>query len=319
MDAPLRSLCGAVAATLVLASCAESTVERALPPSVVQSNDAVSARAAKGPLLYATDAGNNIVYIISLPSGKLVGKLTGFDQPQGDCADSKGDVFVTDTQAERIVAYHHAAKEAYEVLNDPGFLPVGCAADPLTGDLAVANCCSETVAQPTVAIYKHAEGKPADYTVTDFDQLGFCSYDGHGNLFVDGINGNESAVAELLAGEHKFRNITLDQGLGGENISGLFWDGNYLAVGSQSSGAIYRFVIGGAKGTKIGTTTLNGGKWPGGFWIQTVNGVRAVYAPFWSASSSGVGVYPYPKGGRRTKTLYAALQPFAVTVSVPTQ
>jgi hypothetical protein len=309
-----------IVATLLLAACNGSTAGRSLLPSDAQSSLAVSAKVAKGPLLYATDAGNNIVYIISLPGGKLVGKLTGFDQPQGDCADAKGDVFVTDTQAKEIVAYHHAAKEAYEVLNDPDFLPVGCAVNPVTGDLAVANCCSaSTATQPTVAIYKHAKGSASGYIVTDFDQLGFCTYDGHGNLFVDGINSYESAVAELVAGKHKFQNITLNQSLGGQNISGIFWDGDYLAVGSQSAGAIYRFVIGGTKGTKVGTTRLNGGQWPGGFWIQTVDSVRSVYTPFWSSSSAGVGVYRYPKGGSPTKRLYAALHPFAVTVSLPAQ
>ncbi len=322
MSVSLRSLCGVVAAALLLAACGYPTAERALMPSAAQSSFVTSAKAAKGPLLYVTDAADNIVYMVSLPSGKLVGKLTGFNQPQGDCADAKGNVFVTDTQAERIVAYRHAAREAYEVLNDSSYLPVGCAVDPVTGDLAVTNCCSGIGSRypPTVAIYKRAKGTPKNYTVTNIRQLGFCTYDGHGNLFVDGINGGsyQPQVSELLAGKPEFRDITLDQGLGGQNISGLFWDGEYLAVGSQDSGAIYRFVIGGTKGTKVGTTTLKG-SWPGGFWIQTIGGVRNVYTPFWSSSSSGVGVYPYPKGGKPTKTLYAALQPFAVAVSVPQQ
>jgi hypothetical protein len=64
---------------------------------------------------------------------------------------------------------------------------------------------------------------------------------------------------------------------------------------------------------------LDGGNWPGGFWVQTVDGVENVYTPFWTNSSSGVGVYSYPKGGKPSKTLYAALQPFAVTVSMPAQ
>ncbi len=107
--------------------------------------------------------------------------------------------------------------------------------------------------------------------------------------------------------------------MGGQNISGLFWDGKYLAVGSQDSGLIYRFIVSGGKATKVGSVKLDEGSYPGGFWIQTVGGVRSLYTPFWTNSSSGVSVYPYPKGGKPSKTLFAALEPIAVTVSLPAQ
>jgi hypothetical protein len=112
---------------LVMVACNMApTAEWPSPSQTTQSSGFMDDAATKGPLLYATDASDNIVYVIALPSGKLAGKLTGFDQPQGDCADNKGNVFVTDTQAKRIVGYRHAAKEAYAVLDDPAYLPVGC-------------------------------------------------------------------------------------------------------------------------------------------------------------------------------------------------
>lgn len=305
----------------LLAACAGL----ATPPASAPQQDRgswISSDASKGPLLYATDAADNIVYIVSLPSGRLVGKLTGFDQPVGDCVDVKGDVFIADSQHHQIVAYRHAAREAYEVLSDQGYYPIGCAIDPVTGNLAVANCCAESGSSGgNVAIYAKAKGSAKYRTDASIVQYGFCSYDGHGNLFVDGITRGsyQPQVAELPYGQHAFTNITLDQSLGGQNISGLFWDGEYLAVGSQDSGDIYRFVISGSSGTKVATIVLKDGTWPGGFWIQTVDNIRNLYTPFWENSSAGVGVYPYPKGGRPAKTLYAALEPFAVTVSEPAQ
>jgi len=298
-----------------LAACSSNERLPSLPPASVQAGIADEAL-AKGPLLYSTDAAYNIVYMIALPSGRLVGKLTGFAEPTGDCVDRNGDVFITDTGHEKIVAFRHGEKQAYKVLPDQGYAPVGCAVDPATGDLAITNCCSDAGSgKGNVAIYGRAKGRAKIYSDPYITQYGFCSYDGHGNLFVDGI-AVESAVAELPVRKTRFVDITLNQSLGGTNISGLFWDGDYLAIGSQNSGVIYRFIINGQKGTKIGSVHLNGGKWPGGFWVESVDNVRNVYAPFWSTGSAGVAVYRYPKGGTPTKKLYAVLQPFAVAVSL---
>jgi hypothetical protein len=52
--------------------------------------------AASQNLLYVSDIGTNSVDIYPYPSGKLVGKLTGFGSVAGLCADKSGDVFVVD-------------------------------------------------------------------------------------------------------------------------------------------------------------------------------------------------------------------------------
>lgn len=91
------------------------------------------------------------------------------------------------------------------------------------------------------------------------------------------------------------------------------WDGEYLAVGSQDSDVIYRFAVSGSKATEMGPVKLDGGYGTGGFGVQTVDGVQNLYA----LTSSGIGVYPYPKGGKPSKTLYAVLEPLGLTVSLP--
>ena len=57
---------------------------------------------AKVVTLFVSDAGTADVYIYKLPGLKVLAKVTGFTQPQGECADPKGNVWVADTNA-RIV------------------------------------------------------------------------------------------------------------------------------------------------------------------------------------------------------------------------
>ena len=38
------------------------------------------------------------------------GKLTGFNQPLGDCVDGKGDVFIVISQSAQVREYKHGAK-----------------------------------------------------------------------------------------------------------------------------------------------------------------------------------------------------------------
>src|SRR5581483_3382361 len=47
-------------------------------------------KAAKPPLLFVSDSGTGDVYIYKVPSLKVVGTVTGFFQPQGECSDGKG-------------------------------------------------------------------------------------------------------------------------------------------------------------------------------------------------------------------------------------
>jgi hypothetical protein len=52
--------------------------------------------AKRNELLYVSDYSSpyrsNDVLVYSYPQGKLVGKLTGFTEPAGECVDSAGNV-----------------------------------------------------------------------------------------------------------------------------------------------------------------------------------------------------------------------------------
>lgn len=270
-------------------------------------------------LLYVTDASDGDAYAISLPSGKLVGKLTGFNQPLGDCVDAKGDVFIVVSQDAQVREYKHGAKQAFNVLDDSGYYPLGCSVDPTTGNLAVTNIIGNgNGSDPgNVAVYKEARGRPKLYADASIHQYGYCSYDHHGNLYIDGITppSDTPQLAELPAGSTKFTDITLNQSLGGTNISALLWDGTALAVSSQDSALIYRFQIHGNNGKEIGSTRLTGSSGVGAFWIENAT----LYAPVYQGSVESVDAYRYPAGGKPSKKYYAVVAPWAATVSIKTK
>ena len=269
----------------------------------------------RGQLLYVTDANDGDVYVLSLPTGNLVGKLTGFNQPLGDCVDKAGDVFIADSQGGNVREFRHGARQPFRVLNDSGYYPLGCSVDPTNGNLAVTNIIGNGNGPPpgNVAIYKNARGAPTYYSDPSIFQYGYCSYDGQGNLYIDGITppSDNPQVAELPAGSTMFKGITLNQSLGGNNISALFWDGQYLAISSQDSAVIYQFEISGSAGIKIGSTNLKGATAVGAFWIKS----GTLYAPIYKQSVGSMGVFPYPKGGRPSQKYYAVVNPWAATVS----
>jgi hypothetical protein len=53
---------------------------------------AMISRTGSGALLYISSPANGIVYFLTYPEGKLVGKLTGFQEPFGLCSDTAGNV-----------------------------------------------------------------------------------------------------------------------------------------------------------------------------------------------------------------------------------
>jgi hypothetical protein len=64
----------------------------------------VDPMAKNQPLLYASDADNGVVDIYAYKDPKrLLGQLTGFQLPYGECSDKTGHVFVVDFGAQKIV------------------------------------------------------------------------------------------------------------------------------------------------------------------------------------------------------------------------
>jgi len=268
--------------------------------------------AKNADLLYVSDSGANAVDVFSYPGGKLEGSLTVTD-PHGLCADSRGDVYVVDSHDATIEEFVHGGTKPIKTLLDTGYYPLGCALDPSSGKLAVLGD-SQGSSQGSVAIYKHAEGQPQDYSDPNIFGYSYASYDSKGDLYFDGqLRDGYFVFAEMPHGTTSFTSITL-------NVSiliptGVQCDGPYVDVADQIPGyrgsTIYQFKISGNSGTSEGSTPLEGSATIGQFWIER----DRVIGPNSGPSEKDVLFWKYPVGGDAVKTLTGFVEPDAALVS----
>lgn len=313
----------ACAAVIVLAACSAGA-----PSGVTPSSGAAFARpgalravrpdrrpswiapdARTSALLYVSNDGSDAVTVYSYPGGKLKGTLTGFLGPYGECVDPNGDVFIVNEGPGTIVEYAHAGTAPIATLNDPGELPVDCAFDKKTGNLAVSNVVSTGDGPGGISVYKNAQGTPTVFTDPAMEGASFLGYDDRGNLFLDGTTaGGAFAFAELPAGKTSFKNIALNQSIG--MAGGVMWDGAHVAVGDQRASVVYRFSIKGRVGTEVGSTPLGNASDVVQFWKRSGTLIGPDYP------HNAVGLWPYPAGGSPTKLITNGIDgPIGSTVS----
>jgi DNA-binding beta-propeller fold protein YncE len=259
-------------------------------------------------LLYVSDVYADVVYVYSYPDGILEQSLTGFRQPFGECADAHGNVFIANPGNFDVLEYAHGAATPKATLSDAGSVPLGCAVDPVTGNVAVTD--RETNGGPgDVAIYRRGHTTPQRrYTNPAFNEMVLCGYDPRGNLFVNGVTASEQFLfAELPRGGKTLATITLDEHF--FSPGGVVWDGSALVVGDESTGAVYRFAIEGSKGTTTGTTRLGG---TNEIFQFSIRGSHLI-GP--NAGSGSVSSWKYPKGGAPIRTISGLREPVAAVIS----
>lgn len=247
-------------------------------------------------LLYISSNDRGNVYAYAYPQGKLVGTLTGFISPFGECSDAAGDVFIVASStpsmtASTIYEYAHGGTSPIATLNDPNGA-FGCAVDPSTGNLAASGA--------GIAIFTHATGIPKLY----FSSVPFyyCGYDPHGNLFLTGINGQSgnANLYELADGSSDLKQISLDATLYiGSQAPSVQWNGRYLTVSSnpwRKPITIYRLHISGSKGHVVGSTMLTSrlNYYFGQTWTQ---GRTIIGFGLFKRGYQNAYFWPFPKGG----------------------
>jgi hypothetical protein len=296
----------------------------ALTPSVLpvgSQGEAKPATVAKWDLLYVSN-GSGDVTIYRYWKRAFVRLLTGFKAPKGECVDKGGNVFITDSAAQRIVEYAHGGTKPVAKLADTGYAPYGCSIDPRNGNLAVANRTSKG-GYGGIAIYVKAKGNPHYYgPIKYLPNPITLGYDDRGNLLIGSLfveSGYYYASFALLPkGSTSFINVTLQQVVSGspfEDVTTVQWDGAYWAV--VDSGQVLRYTIDDqGNATYIGATPLYGSSFqPNQFWIyRTAVGAEIVGAQ--SYYSSVVMYWPYPSGGSSIGSITDFLNaPYGVTVS----
>lgn len=268
------------------------------------------AEAKNEDLLYV-GGNNDQLTVYSYPKGKLVGVINNADfyLLSGECADAKGDVYVTSLGNEKIFEYPHGSKKLIRTLQATTNDPADCSVDPVTGDLAVTTLGFGS--SGNVAIYPHGSGSPTTYTDPNVYSYFFCGYDRNGNLFVDGQDYSLNfELTELPRGSGTFTTINLDQSL--QFPGSVLWDGKYVAVGDQNAQTVYEFAIAGSSGTLERSTPINGIRYDDAFWVRS----SRILVADGGGSYQSIVYFDYPAGGNSIKTITKDIAgPHGLTVS----
>jgi hypothetical protein len=267
----------------------------ASPPSVTAAPFGKSSKEH----LYVSGSGTNQVDLFDWPKpAGIAGTLTGFSEPQGECADQSGDVFITNTGDSNIFEYDGST--LINTLSDPNEYPVACSYDPLRGDLAVSNLTGTNDRSGSVAIYKNATGTAKLFFGPSLQHVFSVQYDGSGDLYAYGQNSSyQFALAELRSGTKKFKAIC-PQLLNSIETLGIGWDGKYLI-----------FDVG------TGVDRIENCKVVGFTRLLGPSGAYILGRQLIAMSSNEIAVYKYPKGGFpiRTFSLSNLSEPIGFAIS----
>ncbi len=305
--------CGGAAPAIPASAAGTPFAPRSFDPT----GSWIDPSAVKQDLLYVSDARGS-VDIFSYPAGKPVGVLRGFRNPAGLCSDPKGDVYVVDSDALDVLKYKHGSTKPIKTLLMFGYFPFGCAEDPNTGDVAVANIISQSNGPGGLSIFKAGEVIPRTYTDNTLGSFFFCGYDDHSNVFVDGTGtgSHHAKFAELAGGSSTLTTISLDKTI--KYPGGVQWDGNYLTIQDTATRMLYRFKMSGSSGKSVGTIRTDGDKSTliHEFWIAG----KTIVIPYGTQSRhvAKVGFWDYPGGGalQSSLTVKKAAELVGVTVSL---
>lgn len=283
-----------------------------------------NAGAAKWDLLYVTNA-NGVVNIYRYWQYKLVGILTDFKSPQGECTDAAGDVYIADYGAHKLYEYAHGAKTPIKTIDDTGYSPYGCAINFKNGDLAVANFYDyQSHTHGNIAVYRHASGKGVIYTARYISGFKSCAYDAKGNLLATDGNGYSSSYygshfAYLPKDAVKLVNVGFSSSGYPFYVQGIQWDGKYWVISQYND--LDQLTINGSTATFVGTIELSGlyedELGPFAFYRSTpASAPTQVVASSTFESRGVVDYWKYPAGGDNIARITSKLdEPFGVAIS----
>ncbi len=316
------ALFSCVAASILTACGGSQPAIRA--PGAMPQTSTIAARAERGKswmlpeakgddLLYASESIRNKVFILTYPRGKLVGTLTGFNMPFGDCVDSVGDVWIINQHPPEVIEYAHGGTTPIATLTtDAG--PYACAIDLTTGNLAV------TYDRGEISVFLNAQGPPTNYMASNFNFLQYGGYDPKGDFFAFGDYGTEFSgegeLAELPKGSKSIIPVLLNQHIYADEVQ---WDGKYLAIGGNGYPdqpvPVYQVNVSGSQATVVNTVELEDShetRVRQQFWIQ---GNRIIQG---FDHVRDLGIWRYPQGGSPASTIkhFAGHRIWGVVVSV---
>jgi hypothetical protein len=280
-------------------------------------------------LLYVSN-GNGTVNVYRYWQHTLVGVLTDFTKPLGECSNQAGDVFIADVQKHRVDEYAHGGTKPVDVLNDSPYNPYGCSVAPSAGDVAVANYGHgrSYYGSGNVAVYPPGSSQPTIYAGSSDDHFVACAYDDRGDLLATSQYGyytSDRYARFYYLPKHGTQLLAMD--LPGPSRSwewgdvlGLAWDGKYWVVFGR--GQLYRYSIN-VKAQYVDTIELGG--------TYSENGPVAIYRKTLKSQgtqvvgssdfneNSVVEYWKYPDGGSPVATITKDLDaPYGLSISLGT-
>ena len=271
-------------------------------------------------LIYVSNIDNEVT-VYTASNEKLVGVLTDFTQPMGECVDGAGNVYITDFAAERILEYAHGGGKPIKTFSDSPYSPYTCAIDPTTDDLAVADNGNSSQAGD-IAIWPPGSSQPTRYTDSQILNFSAAAYDGSGNLLVsNGYSyGRQTGFAWLPHGGTRLVNLIVPGPKGDKNwdLSGIAWDGQYFVLDAYY---VFRVSLIHGQAYYVDEILLDypeEGSPSGPLWIYKSGSQMQLVDGLFDGDygSSAVAIWSYPGGGQPTTTFaHGVDRPFGVTVS----
>jgi hypothetical protein len=219
------------------------------------------------------------------------GTISGASEYQGECAQNRKKAFwVVASGADEIEEFAYGGRRPISTLSEAAGEPAACSIDAKSGNLAVT-----ILENGDVVIFTGASGTGttvADGLASSF----FPTYDGSGDLFVDGITKSDTyGVVEMASGSSSFKAVRLPNTI--EFPGGMQWDGTYVTLDDQDAHTIYQYTCARDSCSLKGTVALTGSS----DCVQTWITKTIVYCP--DAANDNATVYKYPAGGSPIATL----------------
>ena len=206
-------------------------------------------------LLYVAGAITNTVYVYDYKTAALIGELTGFDQPSGECVDKKGDIWITNWEGGAVYEYAHGGTSPIRTLQS-GTFQTACSIDPTSGNLAVGNFYGE------LDVWKHAKGTPTNYASNACPYIWGPGYDNQGNLFLEAVTSASPVfICELPHGGTALQIVPINWKI--SYGADVMWDGKYMTFADQAFGGravgagVYQATESASGLSLAGSTALN--------------------------------------------------------------
>lgn len=285
-------------------------------------------------LLYVSNGDADEVDVYSYRSGKRVGALTGFVQPEGQCVNKRGNVWITNFgtkyQTGYAVEYAHGGSVPLKELQvyDPA---IGCSVDPTSGNLAVNSPYGSGGA--LMFIFPKASGQPTKYHSYYCDWMYSPGYDNLGNLYVEGPDQFGLNVCVLPPSGGQFLLVTADVTL--HSNGGMMWDGKYITLADTYYGesgwetVIYQMAGGLTNLSEVGETVLQCSGKADGYYttleqpfivgarntpVNNRQGTSVVFSQ--EQCGDRLDYWAYPSGGTRIKMIHSAESATGESVSI---